>query len=179
MEVGGNASHGKLSKGREGSPLLMLGGAGKHKKVKEAWPSITTGSAEVANKGVGRTVFTKVSPVHTSHSSEDANGCPRGWHSLVLAVRKKSFWLAERSSFPARNEQLRKILQLWANLNCCQAAPSCQPTASPFSTFSCTSATWSCSPSPGVLPSLGNGVLFGLVRAVLLSDSLPRRVFTP
>lgn len=63
-------------------------------------------------------------------------------------------------------------MQLWANLNHCQAAPSRQPTASPLLTFSCTSTTWSCSPSLGVLPSLGNGVLFGLARAVLLSVRL-------
>lgn len=56
----------------------MVWGAGKDKKVKEAWPIIATGSAEVANKGVDRTVFTKVFQVHTSHSSEAANGCPGG-----------------------------------------------------------------------------------------------------
>lgn len=92
---------------------------------------------------------------------------------------RNSFCQKERSSFPARNEQLREILQLRVNLNCCQAAPSRQPSpVSRLPTFPYTSATWSCSPSLGVLLSLGNSMVFGLERAVLPSDLLPRRVFT-
>lgn len=94
--------------------------------------------------------------------------------------RRNSFCQKERSSFPARNEQLREILQLWANLSCCQAAPSHQPSpVSRLPTSPCASGTWSCSPALGVLLSLGNRMVFGSERAVLPSDLLPRRVFTP
>lgn len=93
--------------------------------------------------------------------------------------RWNSFCQKKRSSFPARNEQLREILQPWANLNCCQGAPSCQPSpVSRLPTFPYASATWSCSPPLGVLLSLGNRMVFGWERAVLLFDLLPRRVFT-
>lgn len=46
------------------------------------------------------------------------------------------FWQAERSSFPARNEQPREIVQLWANLNCFQAAPSHQHSPASLSPLS-------------------------------------------
>lgn len=70
--------------------------------MKEAWPSITTGSAEAANKGVGRTVCTKVSLVHTGRSSETANGCLGGWRSPVLAVRKKSLLAGRKEQFSCK-----------------------------------------------------------------------------
>lgn len=158
----------------------MVWGAGKDKKVKEAWPIIATGSAEVANKGVDRTVFTKVFQVHTSHSSEAANGCPgglvepsAGYQAEIPSGRQKGAiflqGVSSREKFcsSGRTSTIAKLL------------PPVSPLLPPLLTFSCTSTTWSCSPSLGVLPSLGNGVLFGLARAVLLSDSLPRRVFTP
>lgn len=107
---------------KEGSPLLMLWGAGKDKKVKEAWPSITTDTAEVANKGVSRTVFTKVSPVHTSHSSEAANGCPGGWHSPVLAVRKKSLLAGRKEQFSCKEWAAERN---FAALGEPQLLPSC------------------------------------------------------
>lgn len=77
----------------------MLWDSGKDKKVKEAWSSITIGSAEVSNKHADRRVFTKVFLVHTSHSNEAANGCPGGWCSLDLAVRKKSLLKGKKEHF--------------------------------------------------------------------------------
>lgn len=68
------------------------------KKEKEGWPSITPGSAEQANKDVGRTVFT---------FTDSFQG--------------------ERSSLPGRKDQLTETSQLWANLSPRQAALSCQP----------------------------------------------------
>lgn len=129
----------------------------------------------MVNKGLGRTIFTKASPVHT-HSSEAANSCPGAATAQRGLPGRNLFWQAERSSFPARSEQPREILQLWVKLNHCQAAPfHWSSPSSPFPTLSCTPATWSCSSSLGVLHSPGNIALFGLARAVLLSDSLPRR----
>lgn len=117
--------------------------------------------------------------MHT-HSSEAANSCPGAATAQRGLPGRNLFWQAERSSFPARSEQPREILQLWVKLNHCQAAPfHWSSPSSPFPTLSCTPATWSCSSSLGVLHSPGNIALFGLARAVLLSDSLPRRVFTP
>jgi len=100
------------------------------------------------------------------------------WCRPVLAVRKKSLLAGRKEQFFCKEWAAARN---FAALGEPQPLPSCSlPSAqSCLPPSSCTSATWSCSPSLGVLPSLGDGVLFGLARAVLLSDSLPRRVFTP
>jgi len=60
----------------------------KGKKVKEGWPKITTGSAEMPGKGGGRTICTTGVPLVHSFPLPSCKSPLRGWPSPELAVEE-------------------------------------------------------------------------------------------
>lgn len=159
----------------------MVWGAGKDKKVKEAWPIIATGSAEVANKGVDRTVFTKVFQVHTSHSSEAANGCrgglvepSAGYQAEIPSGRQKGAVFLQGMS------SREKFCSSGWTSTIAKLLPPVSPLLPPSSLSPVLQPPGAAALPLGSSPGLEMGCCLAWQgQFYYQSDSLPRRLFTP